>query len=87
MKQKTKLLIFVSSFCLVIATCLLSVFAVKNFNVNMTGEIEFIAPGIEATISAATLSGVSKKRWLGANAIVYANKNNDRKSNFSTFGS
>ena len=65
MKKQTQLIVLITSFCFIIATCLLSVFAVKNFNINMSGEIEFIAPGIEATISQATLSGVSKKDGSG----------------------
>ena len=65
MRKQTKLVVLMMSFCFVLATCLLSVFAVKNFDMNMVGEIEFIAPGLEATISQATLSGLSKKTGSG----------------------
>ncbi len=61
MNRKTKLILMISSFCFVFVTCLFSVFAVKTFNFNIGGSIEFVAPGVNATVSSATLDGISSK--------------------------
>ena len=66
MKQKNKLIVLVSTFCFVLASCLIGVFAAKNIDINSEGTIEFIAPGVSVTVSEATLSNVYKKEGSGA---------------------
>ena len=52
--------------CFVAMICVFGVLAAKNFSLVSGGVIEFFAPGVDATISNATLSGVSKKDGSGA---------------------
>ena len=65
MKQKTKVVMLSFAMCLIFALGVFCVFAVKNFSLVSGGVIEFVAPGVNATISDATLTGVSKKTGSG----------------------
>ena len=61
MKKSTKVIIASIVMCLIVSVAVFCTLAVKNFALDVGGEIEFVALGIDATISDATLSGVSKK--------------------------
>ena len=65
MKTKTKAFIVAFSMLSIFALMMCGIFAVKNFEVKSGGTIEFIAPGISATISSANLSGMTKKATSG----------------------
>ena len=65
MKKSTKAIIFSIAFCFLCAIGVFCVFAVKNFSLNGSGSIKFIAPGVAATISDATLDGLSMESGSG----------------------
>lgn len=66
MKKTTKIFV-VLSFCMCIASiALFAVLAVNQFSFSPSGTIEFVTEsGVEATISKATLTGISKKSGSG----------------------
>lgn len=66
MKKFTKIFIALS-FCLcTVALCLFSVFSAESFMFEAEGVIDFVVlDGIDATISSATLSGVTKQSGSG----------------------
>ena len=66
MKKTTKMIILSLSFCFIVAFGVFCVFAAKNFTLTSSGEVEFIAPGVEASISAASLSGIERIEGSGA---------------------
>ena len=57
MSLKKKLLLTVSMMCVVLVMLMMGVWAVKNVDFNMSGNINFTTDGILATISSGTLSG------------------------------
>ena len=65
MSKKIKNIIICISICLILSLGVFCVFAIKNFSLPMGGSIKFIAPGIDATISSATLTGMSKEDGSG----------------------
>ena len=65
MKKQTKVLLLSIALCMIVALGVFCVFAVKNFSLVSGGKIEFVAPGVNATISNATLTGISKKTGSG----------------------
>ena len=65
MKAKTKIIIFSLFVCVIVAFGTFCVFALQNFSLNVAGKIKFVAPSVNATISQATLSGLSKETGSG----------------------
>ena len=65
MKKQTKTIILSIALCMIFALGVFCVYAVQNFSFNAGGSIKFIAPGINATISNATLTGISKESGSG----------------------
>ena len=65
MKNKIKLICYCFAMLCIGAMCVFSVYAIKNFSLVSGGVIKFVAPGIDATISNATLTGLSKKSGSG----------------------
>ena len=65
MKKQTKLIFYCLAMCIVAVACIFGVLAVKNFSLVSGGVIKFVAPGVDATISDATLTGLSKKTSSG----------------------
>lgn len=66
MKQKIKLLVALSFCFCIVSVCLFAVFAVTKFSFESTGSVEFIAEeGVDVTVSAASLSGLSKQSGSG----------------------
>ena len=66
MKQKIKLLVALSFCFCIVSVCLFAVFAVTKFSFESTGSVEFIAEeGLDVTVSAASLSGLTKKSGSG----------------------
>ena len=65
MKKQTKAVILSIALCMIVALGVFCVYAVQNFSFNAGGSIKFIAPGINATISNATLTGISKESGSG----------------------
>ena len=60
MKTKTKVIVSITSLCLVVVAAIVSVvtvFALINNGINIGGSITFTAKNIYATVSAATISG------------------------------
>ncbi len=64
MTLKTKLITSVSMFFLVVALLVVGVWALKTVNFSVGGNLSYIAPGIEATISNGTLTN---GLWVNAN--------------------
>jgi hypothetical protein len=65
MKKQTKTIILSIALCLIFALGVFCVYSLQNFSLSGGGSIKFIAPGINATISEATLTGLSKKSGSG----------------------
>ena len=65
MKNKLKLICYCFAMLCVGAMCVFGVYAVSNFSLVSGGTIKFIAPGIDATISNATLVGLTPKDGSG----------------------
>ena len=65
MKKSTKAIILSIAICFMCAVGVFCVFAVKNFSLNGGGSIKFIAPGVAATISDASLDGLTKESGSG----------------------
>ena len=66
MKKSTKTIILSIALCFICAIGVFCVFALQTFSFDAGGSIKFIAPGISATISNATLDGISKETGSGS---------------------
>ncbi len=56
MKTKTKIMAFVSLLSLTFVLLMVGVWALKNINFSVGGNLSYVAPGVEATISKGTLT-------------------------------
>ena len=65
MRKQAKVIIVSIVLCMIMALGVFCVFAIKNFSLQAGGSIKFVAPSINATISEATLTGVSKESGSG----------------------
>ena len=65
MKKSTKTIIFSLAICMICAFGAFCVYALKNITLNSGGQIRFVAPGVSATISNATLTGLTKESGSG----------------------
>ena len=86
MKQKTKLITLISSFCLVLALGIVGVLAVSDLTFNMGGSVSFTAEGVNALIHDAVFDGITPSDGTAFKSFEVTTNSAEPSEGYATWG-
>ena len=86
MKKHTKLIVLISSFCLILAIGLFGVLAVTSLNFSMGGRVFFTAEGVNAKIYDAQFSGMTVSDATAFKTFTVSTDSENPSEGYATWG-